>query len=182
MLNKFKLPTRKLVFMALMVATNIILVRLIGINVSPNLRIDFGYLSNVMAGMVLGPVLGGLTAGMSDILGVIISGQIGTYFPLFTVNAVLYGVTYGIFFYKKELTDLRISLCILTALLFLGVVLYPIWSYLFYQIILKKPALYFSILTTSIIKAVIFFPIQIVTIKLISRHLIPYIDGFTDAK
>ena len=175
-----KITTKKLVFMALMVACNIILVRVFVIDVNPTLRIDFGYLSNAMAGMVLGPVLGGITAAVSDILGVILKGQLGTYFPAFTLNSILYGVLYGLFLYKKEKTFLRISLCIAVTLVFLGVFLFPIWSYMFYQIILKKPALYFSILYTAIIKNAIFYPIQVMTVKLMCDHLLPHTSDFID--
>jgi len=177
-----KITTKKLVFMALMVALNIVLVRFVGINVDQSLRIDFGYLSNVMAGIVLGPVLGGVTAAVSDILGVILSGQIGTYFPLFTLNSIFYGVTYGLFLHKKEKSWLNISICIVTTLLVGGIILYPVWMYLFFQIILKKQAVYIAILASSTVKNIIFLPIQIVTVKFISTSLLPHIKAFTDEK
>ena len=175
-----EISTKKLTTMALLISLNVILVRFIGFDVNPSLRIDFGYLSNVMAGMLLGPVLGGMTAAISDLLGVILKGQIGTYFPAFTLNAILYGVLYGAFLYKKEKTWLRISICVSVTLLIVGIVLFPVWSYMFVMLILKKPAFYFTILASSIIKNLIFLPIQIVTIKLISDHLLPNIKGLGD--
>ncbi len=82
-----------LVYMALMTALNVILTRILAIDMGPY-RISFGPCATVMAGLWLGPLCGGACGLMSDVLGCFLKG----YPPnvLIAVASVLWGVFPGI--------------------------------------------------------------------------------------
>ena len=79
-----------------------------------------------MLGMIFGPVLGGLTAGLGDIIKFMIKPD-GTFFPGFTLNAILGAVVYGMFFYKNHVTLTRAILAKIIVNLFLNILLNTYW-------------------------------------------------------
>lgn len=68
----------------------------------PNVgAIGFSVIPKSIAGMLFGPVATGILGGCSDVIGHFISPQ-GSFFFGYTFNAILSGVIYGIFFYRKS--------------------------------------------------------------------------------
>ena len=68
MQKKQVLSTQKLVLLALMVALNVVLGRL-SVQFTPEIRLSvFGFLPIALAGMLMGPLYGGLTGAAGDIL------------------------------------------------------------------------------------------------------------------
>ena len=171
-----KITTRTLVVMSLLIGLNIIIVRFLSYE-TPILRVDFGYLTNACAAMLLGPVLGGVTAALSDVIGMLVSGKIATYFPGFTFNAFLYGFLYGVFLYKKEHTITRISVCVITTIFSIGMFLTPIWLYILSNYVYGSNKAFFIFLSSNVIKNLVMIPVQIVSIKFVSRYLLPNIKG-----
>ncbi len=94
------ITTRQLVFMALMVAMQIVLSRFLSI-AAWNLKIGFAFVPIVLTAIMLGPWKAGIVAALSDFLGATLF-PIARYFPGFTVTAFLVGVIYGLFLYKKQ--------------------------------------------------------------------------------
>ena len=97
--------TRTFVLMGLLISMEIILTRFFSVQ-TPILRIGFGFIPVVLASIMFGPVLGGITAAFSDILGMMLFPQ-GVYFPGFTLSAFLAGLIYGLLLYKKTNTARR---------------------------------------------------------------------------
>ena len=93
------IDTQSMIIMGLLIAVEIILTRFVSIQ-AWNLRIGFGFLPIAVAGMMLGPVRAGIMAAMADFLGAILFPA-GIFFPGFTLTALLVGIVYGIFLYKK---------------------------------------------------------------------------------
>ena len=91
---------RRICFSAVLIAMEIVLNRFLSIN-TPGLKIGFSFVPIVMAAILFGPVAAGVIYGMADLIGAILF-PIGPYFPGFTVCAVLMGMVYGLFLYKKE--------------------------------------------------------------------------------
>ena len=87
--KKMTWDTRTLVFLGLLVAMQIVLVRLVVIDLG-SYRITIGSVCTILAGLWFGPVAGGVSGLLSDILGCILKGYAIN--PLITVAAILWGV------------------------------------------------------------------------------------------
>ena len=120
---------RVLASCAALIATNIILTKLLSITLV-YVRISFNFLPIALGSMLYGPLVGGISALLADILGVVIVGE-----PLFwgySVSAFLYGITYGIFLYKRELTNKNLIACIALETLFIDILLGALWANIFF--------------------------------------------------
>ncbi|WP_437130682.1 folate family ECF transporter S component [Peptostreptococcus russellii] len=155
---------RTLTGSALLIAIAVI-VDFFRIVLSNIMEISFGFLAIVMAAMMYGPLIAGLIAGVSDIIQYIIRPT-GPFFPGFTLNAILSGIIYGLFLYKKELSIKRISLCVLFEGIVITLLLTPIWLSIMYG------AKIFAI--PRVIKFIAMFPIKVTLIyacgKLIEKQ------------
>lgn len=94
--------TRCLALTALLIACNVTLDLLgVGIKISPELRIGFGYLFNASASMLFGPVVGMVAGAATDILGYFAgNASMGAYFPGYTLTAIVGGLIYGLWLYR----------------------------------------------------------------------------------
>ena len=86
---KMTWDTRTLVFLALLIAMHIVLVRLVVIDLG-SYRITIGSVCTIIAGLWFGPLAGGVSGLISDILGCILKGYAVN--PFITVAAILWGV------------------------------------------------------------------------------------------
>jgi ECF transporter S component (folate family) len=82
--------TRMLVTLALLLAMSIVLDRVLGIQL-PNLRISFGYLPIILAGLLFGPLAGGIVGALSDALGYL-TNPVFTYMPFLMLTPIIMGV------------------------------------------------------------------------------------------
>ena len=87
--KKMTWDTRTLVFLGLLVAMHIVLVRLVVIDLG-SYRITIGSVCTILAGLWFGPVAGGVSGLISDVLGCILKGYAINL--LITVAAILWGV------------------------------------------------------------------------------------------
>ena len=79
----------------------------LSIELGSTLRIGFSGIPNEIVHMLFGPVVGSVFAGAMDILKYLIKPT-GAFFPGFTLIAMLAGLIYGSFYYKKELSFWRV--------------------------------------------------------------------------
>lgn len=82
----------------------------------PALRVGFGSIPLIMAGMMFGPLVGGITGVVADIVGYMINPMGGTFFPGFTLTAALYGVISGILFKNIKIQNFKINFNIINAI------------------------------------------------------------------
>lgn len=86
---------------AMLLALNLALRSLV-IPLGAYVRISFGFLAIACIGMLFGPVPAAMAAGLGDIIGFLFLNRTpGPYFPGYTLVAVLGGVFYGVFLYKR---------------------------------------------------------------------------------
>ena len=94
-----KFSTHKLVYISILIALNIIFTRLLSVRIAiggvEGIRIGLGGLPIVFAGVVLGPLAGGLVGAMGDLIGFFIN-PMGAYMPHFTFTAFLTGFIPGV--------------------------------------------------------------------------------------
>ncbi len=98
-----KTPTEVLVNLvccALLIALQVVLSRWLSFQ-TWNLKIGFSFVPVVLAARLFGPVQAMLVYGIGDVVGTLLF-PVGAYFPGFTVSAVLSGLIYGLFLYKKN--------------------------------------------------------------------------------
>lgn len=117
--------THVLVFVGILIATEIVLTRYCAIQ-TDIVRIGFGFIPIVLSAMLFGPVIGGTTAMLADILGMMIFPR-GAYFPGFTFSALVGGVIYGLVLYNKPKTVLRIFLAVLLVTVIRDLGLNTLW-------------------------------------------------------
>ncbi|MBU3114513.1 folate family ECF transporter S component [Clostridium lacusfryxellense] len=144
--------TRIFIFMGLLLSIEIVLTRFFAIQ-TPIVRIGFGFIPIAIASVMFGPVLGGITAAFSDILGMMLFPK-GIYFPGFTLSALLSGIIYGISLYKKPKTMLRIIIAVSIILIFVDLGLNTYWL----SIITGKGIV--ALFVPRLIKSIIMLPIQ----------------------
>lgn len=101
-MEKKKINTKSLVSASLLTAISIILTRALSIIIpiagGQALRIGFGGVPIMIAGILFGPLVGALTGVTADLVGVLIN-PMGPYFPGFTLSAGLSGFIPGLFYH-----------------------------------------------------------------------------------
>ena len=110
--------TRKITTAAFFTAIAIILTRFFGIVVPlggyPSLSLDFGSVPITIAGIILGPIFGGIVGLASDLIGFFIVNNRGGVFHFgFLLNAVLTGVIPGLIYKylkNKKITNFKFVL------------------------------------------------------------------------
>ena len=96
--------------------------------------ITFFFIANSIAGFLFGPVVAGTLGGLTDFLTHVINPK-GAYFFGFTFNAILGGVFYGTFLYKKiygsKKLVLRIIICKILKTVIVNLTLGTLWYSMF---------------------------------------------------
>ncbi len=91
-------PTKKLVYLAFLIALTIVLQRFLSIQIPmagvAGVRIGFGGLPIIIAGVTMGPLAGGAVGAIGDVVGYFMNPQ-GAYMPHFTMTAALTGIIPG---------------------------------------------------------------------------------------
>ena len=90
-----RINTRSIVLIGTFSAISIIIARFLVIYLTNSLRISFGNVPIILAGLLLGPWAGALTGAISDILGAAVFSPLGWYPPL-TISPVLVGIIPGL--------------------------------------------------------------------------------------
>jgi ECF transporter S component (folate family) len=101
--NTLKISLFNLISLAILIALGLVLGLLtVGTNVW---QVSLTFLANTLMGAVGGPLWAGLAMAVSDVIHALFMSHYG-YFPGFTFSALIVGVIYGLFFFRKSL-DIR---------------------------------------------------------------------------
>jgi ECF transporter S component (folate family) len=165
--------TRIVIFMGLFVALEIVLTRFLSIQ-TPIVRIGFGFVPIALAAMMFGPLVGGMTAALADIIRMMLFPNGVSYFPGFTLTAFLGGVIYGIILYRKPKSIIRIALSVIIIRLFANIGLDTVWLVFFFN---KAAA---AIMVPRVITSVIMLPIQTSVIFILWKYLGSFIETTFD--
>lgn len=85
-----KLNVKTIVFAAVLVAMNLVLSRVLAINIGSTLRITVSATPIYLASLWFGPLVGGICGGLGDLLGCLIQGYAPN--PLILISSILAGV------------------------------------------------------------------------------------------
>lgn len=163
MATKTRFDVRTITLLAFLVALGIVLKRILGID-TQFLRIDGAFIANTAIGALFGPIPAATAFGISDILGFMLKPT-GPYFPGFTLSAVITGLLYSFFYYRKELTLKRIIMANITISLLDTLFLTPIWLTIMYQV----P--FWSLMPVRFLKVLIAVPIQVIVVYFVIPRL-----------
>ncbi len=161
---------KMLVFAALMIALRVAL-KLVYIPLAPNLKINTAFLANALGAMVFGPVVAAMGAVVSDVLGCIITGEIGTYFPPLVLTEVAGSVIFALFLYRAKVSPTRTMLSRFCICFFVNVLLQTPLMMWYYQVYYGSSS---AVLTLpGIVKNLFMFPIETVVLTLFMRLIQP---------
>ena len=164
-----KVSTEVIVMTGFMTALSIVLSKLVSINIS-FLRIGFGFLPIAVRAILYGPVIAAIGYGLADLIGAWLLPT-GTFFPGFTVSAVLTGLIFGWILYKKEVTIARALLASALVCLIVNLLINTYWL----TFIIGKG---FKVLLASrAIKEVVAIPVMTLLIVLIDRYVLRHIKN-----
>ena len=158
---------KKLTFAALMIALCIVLGNIPALPLIGSTRLTWGFLARSICAAVCGPVLGLVFGFCEDLLSFFLSGgNLGTFFPGYTLTTMLGVFIYALFFYRQEITIRRIFFAkLLTNVQ--NVLLGALWSSILYG------KAYFVLAGQSAIKNLIMLPIQTVMLATLFAALLP---------
>ena len=157
----------KIVLIALLIALNIILVRFASLNFGPLLRINFGFISIAIMGILFGPHSAAIGAALADFIGAIIFPTGGAYFPGFTLSALITGFIYGKLLYGHKLSISRIVLSNLLIILIVQLLLNPLW------LSMMTGKAFIALISARVIKSFLALPIESAIIILTYKYISP---------
>lgn len=162
--------TRVICACSIMVAMYVVL-DLFQIQLAPQIVVSFSYIPIALAGWLFGIVPAMIVGGVSDILSFIIKPT-GSFFPGFTITAILTGAVFGMLLYKAsgKAIWLRSAVSKIAVTVFLNIGLNTVWT------AMLTGKAYLALLGGRIIKNSVMLPFEIallaLIIMLISRHKI----------
>lgn len=157
---------RVLVFAAILVGLEIILSMLV-IPVGGNaLQIHFTFLVIGLSNLVCGPFVALLSGCAADLLSFFIFPMGAPFFPGYTLTAMLSAFIYALFFFRAQISVVRIILCKLIINVGVNVLLGSIWRTMLYG----KGYLFY--VGTSLIKNTILLPVEVLVLFLVFSLLL----------
>lgn len=161
---------KRLVFAALICALGIT-VGAFYVMVGENLRVYFTFLVSAVGCAVCGPLLGMVTAAVTDTLNFILFPS-GAYFPGYLLSEMAAALIYGLFLYRKKITVLRLFGAKVLVNYLVNVGLGCLWS----QILYGKGYLYY--LVKSLFKNTLLLPLEVIALSALFAVLIPVFSRF----
>lgn len=139
------------------------------IPVGDNLRIYFTFFVTALGASIYGPLVALAEGFISDMLGILLFPS-GAFFPGYTLNAMLGSLIYSLFFYRQDLSVVRIFLAKLTVNVLVNILLGSLWS----AILSGKGFYYFA--AKSVIKNIVLLPVETLLMVLVFRAMNPLLS------
>ena len=136
--------------------------------ITPNLKIGFGSIPNMLVDYLFGPVVGMMAGVCTDVLGYFAGNlSMGAYFPGYTLTAVVGGLIWGLWLYPRKITVWRAIGAKTCINLFCNICLNTLW------LTVTGGKAMSVLLVTRVPKNLILLPIEIVLVyfgmKLVNR-------------
>jgi riboflavin transporter len=151
--------TKMIVTLGLLMAMSIVLERMLGFMPTPNIRIAFGNLPIIMAGLLFGPIAGGIVGLVSDFLGTTLFSAFPWFAPMALTPVIMGVVPPLIGMLLKKRTKLVTFIAMILPAEILGPVL---WSTLSLQWLNNVPFLVNLPIRTPVKTAIAVFDIMLV--------------------
>lgn len=153
-----------LVITALLIALGIVLGELFSIQLTQNMKIGVSFVATQLTATLFGPVVGGIMGGVTDILKFIMKPT-GSFSILWTLNAIVGPILYGMMLYKKKFTFWRVLVSKTVVAIVVNVFMSCTWSAILYG------NAFWAVLPTKILQQIIQVPIQSIIFYLFVKAL-----------
>ncbi len=125
------LVAKRIAYLGILVALNVVFTRLFSVRIAlggvEGIRLGIGGLPVIMAGILFGPVAGGIVGAIGDVTGFLIS-PMGAYMPHFTLSAALTGIIPALvikYLFNSQFDLIRALIAITTGQIITSVILVP---------------------------------------------------------
>ena len=142
-----------LVLTALLMAMGIVLGYFGSVQITQDVKIGVSFVATQLTATLFGPVVGGIMGGATDILKFMIKPT-GAFSILWTLNAIVGPVLYGIMLYKKKLTFVRILISKAVVAIVVNVLMSCTWSAILYG------SAFLAVIPVKVLQQIIQVPIQ----------------------
>ncbi len=153
-----------LILTALFIALGIVLGELFSLQLTQNTKIGISFIATQLTATLFGPVVGGLMGGVTDILKFIMKPT-GAFSILWTLNAVVGPILYGVMLYKKKFTFWRVLVSKTVVAIIVNVLMSCTWSVILYG------NAFLAMVPGKLLQQVIQVPIQSVLFYLFVKAL-----------
>ncbi|MBS5522742.1 MAG: folate family ECF transporter S component [Clostridiales bacterium] len=154
---------RKITILGMLLAAQVVAGLFVSISL-PIAKIGFIFLPIAITGILYGPIWCGLSAAVGDII-IAMLGPYG-YFPPMTISALLSGIIYGIFLYRKKANTARILVCVLTESILISVILQTFW------LTLLTGKAYLVLLPARLLQNLIVIPVSVICIRIVAYRIV----------
>lgn len=162
--------TKYLTIMALFIALKVMAEVFFDIRIAENLFISLSFVFASIEACIIGPGAGLVSGFITDIISFILNSKGYSFFPGYTLSAMLGMFIFGLFFYRQRITITKIIGAKFCINYFVNALLGSVWS----TIIMSKG--YFYYLAQSLIKNTILLPIEVIILVLLFNLLIPILE------
>lgn len=129
----------------------------------------------ILAGILFGPLLGGMVGFVADTAGFFMGAQHGAYNPIFSITMALFGIIAGLFFLKnKKIGWIKVLLVVILSQVICSILLNTFAINLFYGVPLQV------LFPPRIISALGEMPVYYLIILPLAKILMPLVDKEND--
>lgn len=160
---------RMITIAALIVALRIA-VKFFKIPIAAGLSISFDAYVNSLGSIVYGPVVGLLVGAVSDVLGCVVTGQMGEYFLPFILVEMASSFIFGLFFWKRHIKLTRVLVSKFTVNLICNIIMTSV----FMKWMMHISGLKYNLINgIRIAKNLIMFPFEATIIVIVLTATLP---------
>ncbi len=152
----------KIILTAILIATNLVLERIVPSYKIWSQDISFGFVAVAFAAAFLGTPYAVAVAGLGDLLGSLLF-PFGAYFPGFTLTNCIYGLILAEFLYKNA-SPLKIVICVLLNKTVCSLVLNTLWISIMYR---GGTDAFFVVLAARLVGTAISAVIELIVLMLV---------------
>ena len=163
-MKRKRISTEVLVVMSSMIALEVVLSKLVSINIS-FLRIGFGFLPIAVLAILYGPIYAGIAYAIGDVIGGFLFPT-GAFFPGFTLTAFLTGAALGCVLYNHAITIPRALIASSIVSVFCNLLLNTYWL----TFILGKG--FYVLLASRAVKELVAIPVMAFLIVAVDRTVL----------
>ena len=152
-----------LVLTALFIALGIVLGQF-SVQITQDVKVGVSFVATQLTATLFGPVVGGIMGGVADILKFIIKPT-GAFSILWTINAIVGPMIYGMMLYKKKFTLWRVLLSKAVVAIVVNVLMSCTWSAILYG------SAFLAVIPVKLVQQAIQVPVQSVIFYLFVKAL-----------
>ena len=168
----------KMLTMAALIVALRVVVKFFKIPLAPGLNISLDAYVNSLGSIAYGPVVGLLVGAVSDVIGCIVTGQMGEYFLPFILVEMSSSFIFGLFFWRRKINFSRVLTAKFTVNLVSNIVMTSLFNKWYYYLYfgVEKAQAYNIINGARIAKNLILFPLEATIIVIVLTAALPVLS------